>query len=212
MHPNPAYRNTTKSDNLSFARRRSFGVLTVNGGDGVVGPLASHVPFVLSDNNATFGAHLVRSNPIARLLEGGVPALMIVSGPDGYISPDWYGLDDQVPTWNYVAVHLRGTLRRLPDERLKPHLSALSAQFEQRLAPKPAWTMDKVSPDALERLERMIVPVEFSIDSVDGTWKLAQNKPEEARLGAADGLENAGLGMMAAELADLMRAAGAPET
>ncbi len=114
MHPNPAYRTASTAQNLSFARERGFGVLTIGGADG---PLASHIPFVLSADDATFGAHVVRSNPIAGLLEGeGVSALMIISGPDAYISPDWYGLDDQVPTWNYVAVHLRGTLRRLPDQ------------------------------------------------------------------------------------------------
>ncbi|MBC8267201.1 MAG: FMN-binding negative transcriptional regulator, partial [Rhodospirillaceae bacterium] len=130
---------------------------------------------------------------------------------DGYISPDWYDLGDQVPTWNYVAVHLRGVLRRLPDDRLRPHLAALSAQFERRLAPKPVWTMDKVAPEALARLERMIVPVAFTIESVDGTWKLSQNKPAAARIGAADALAQSDLGMMAAELTDLMRAAEAGE-
>ena len=140
MHPNPVYRGASTRQNLSFARERGFGVLTVGGPDG---PLASHIPFVLSPDGATFGAHVVRSNPIAGLLEREeCPALMIVSGPDAYISPDWYGLDDQVPTWNYVAVHLRGTLRRLPDDRLRPHLAALSLQFEQRLAPKPVWSPD----------------------------------------------------------------------
>ena len=86
-------------------------------------------------------------------------------------------------------------------------MSALSNQFEQRLVPKPVWTMDKVAPEALARLERMIVPVEFIIDNVDGTWKLAQNKPAAARLNAAEALAQSGLNVMAGELADLMQLA-----
>lgn len=212
MHPNPGFHTASTDQNLSFARDRGFGVLTIGGSGGPDGPLASHIPFVLSGDGSGFGAHLVRSNPVARFLEDKeCPALLIISGSDGYISPDWYDLGDQVPTWNYVAVHLRGVLRRLPDDRLRPHLAALSAQFERRLAPKPVWTMDKVAPEALARLERMIVPVAFTIESVDGTWKLSQNKPAAARIGAADALAQSDLGMMAAELTDLMRAAEAGE-
>jgi len=147
----------------------------------------------------------VRSNPILKVLDKPQQSLMIVSGSDAYISPDWYGVDDQVPTWNYVAVHLRGTLKRLPTDHLRPHLQALTAAFEHRLAPKPAWKIDKVTPEALAKLERMIVPVEFTIKSVSGTWKLAQNKPKNARLSAADGLASSEIGQMMGELADLMR-------
>lgn len=203
MHPNPAYRGAEDAQNLEFARRRGFGVLMVNGAEG---PLASHIPFVISDDGARLSAHIVRSNPIWRALrEGPVKALVAVSGPDGYISPDWYGIEDQVPTWNYVAVHLRGELRLLDHEELRAKLDELSDNFEIRLAPKPVWKMDKVSPEALGRLMRMIAPVEMSISGVDGTWKLTQNKSDEARLGAAAGLGSSGIGAELAALAALMR-------
>lgn len=203
MHPNKTFRAASREQNLAFVRDRSFGVLTLSDASG---PLAAHVPFVLSSDGQSFGCHLVRSNPIIPLLsEDPVPALMIVSGPDGYVSPDWYDLDDQVPTWNYVAVHLRGTLTRLPPSELRSHLSALSAQFEEHLAPKPQWTLDKVSPEALARLENMIIPVSFRIEDVDGTWKLSQNKPDPARMNAADGMLGGSPGQMVSELAALMK-------
>ena len=63
--------------------------------------------------------------------------MLAVSGPEVYISPDWYGLDNQVPTWNYIAVHLRGSLTTLPIDTLRPHLNALSARNEALLAAKP---------------------------------------------------------------------------
>ena len=133
--------------------------------------------------------------------------MLAVSGPDSYISPDWYGADaaDQVPTWNYVAVHIRGTLRRRPDEALRAHLDALSARFESELRPKPPWTPSKLSPDQLSTLMRSIMPVELAVESVDGTWKLNQNKEDAVRLRAASHIESEGYGQEAASLARLMR-------
>jgi transcriptional regulator len=202
MHPNPTFRKTEKSRNLSFARDRSFGALSINA-DG--GPLIAHVPFQLSEDGTYLEAHLVRSNPIARALREPQGAVVAVSGGDGYISPDWYGVKDQVPTWNYVAVHLRGTVQLLPDDELRGILERLSDAMETRLSPKPIWKIDKVSPDALAKMMRQIVPIAMDIEAVDGTWKLGQNKPDTARLGASDALAQTGFGMETAQIADLMK-------
>ncbi len=184
MHPNPAFRKTPRQRNLDFARARGFGAVAVNGAEG---PLMAHVPFLLAEDGRHLDLHLARSNPLIGLLPG--PAVMAVIGPDAYVSPDWYGVMDQVPTWNYVAVHLRGTLVALPPEALELHLNALSAAFESRLAPKPAWTSAKMTDGVMERMMRMILPFRLTIASVDGTWKLAQNKTAEARKSVADALD-----------------------
>ncbi len=202
MHPNPAYRQSPRDANLAFARARGFGTLTVNGADG---PLASHVPFRLSADGTVAELHLVRSNPIARALPGPLPGLIAVTGPDAYISPDWYGIADQVPTWNYVAVHLRGHLTALPADALRGHLDSLSELFETRIFPKTPWRTDKMPADALERMMRMILPCRFEIASVDATWKLAQNKSDVARISAAEALTSASQGQEIAALAALMR-------
>lgn len=204
MHPNPIYRSADAARNIGFARDRGFGVLAVADPKGGA-PMLSHVPFVLTDDGAMAELHLVRSNPIARALTAPLPARIAVSGPDSYISPDWYGLEDQVPTWNYVAVHLTGRLEPCPQEELRGFLDRLSAQFEARLAPKPDWRADKMDPAALDRLMRMIVPLRLRIEGIDGTWKLAQNKPAAARIAAADGVAEAGIGAGRAALARLMR-------
>ncbi|MDE0052097.1 MAG: FMN-binding negative transcriptional regulator [Rhodospirillales bacterium] len=204
MHSNPAFRRVSRDRNLAFAAQRGFGILVVDG----AGLLASHIPFVVVDDGAAIHAHLVRSNPIARALQTKeTTAVLAVSGPDSYISPDWYGPDaaDQVPTWNYVAVHIRGTLRRRPEETLRAHLDALSARFEAELRPKPPWMPAKVSPDRLSKLMRSIMPVELSVEGVDGTWKLNQNKDDSVRLRAARHAESDGYGQEATSLARLMR-------
>jgi len=208
MHPNPVYRQASQAGALDFALERGFGALTVAGPDGV---LAAHVPFVIEGD--VLAAHLVRSNPMARLLKGGpATALMIVTGPDGYISPDWYGEPDRVPTWNYLAVHLRGELRLIDEAGLRACLDRLAANFEARLAPKPPWKADKMTPDVLARSMRQIVPVEMTVETVESTFKLNQNGAASARLGAAAGLAAGGTpGMETATLAALMRGAGEQE-
>ena len=199
---NPIYRKTSEAQNIAFARARGFGILTVNGPDG---PLAAHVPFLLSEDGRIAEFHLVRSNPVARALPA--PALLAVAGPDGYVSPDWYGLGPaQVPTWNYVAVHLRGMAELLDHGEMRGQLDRLSATFEERL-PKAPWRVEKMPDEALSRMMRQIVPCRIVVASVDGTWKLNQNKPEAARLMAADAMAGSPLAQEGAALAALMREA-----
>jgi transcriptional regulator len=204
MHPNQVFHTADTAQNLNFARDRGFGVLAV-GVDGA--PLISHVPFIVAEDGKSLDLHLVRSNPIARALKSPLQARVAVSGADSYISPDWYDVPDQVPTWNYVAVHLTGTLELRPQEELRDLLDRQSALFEAKLDPKPRWTTGKMDADALAKMMRMIVPCRMQIASVDGTWKLSQNKPDDVRLRAADFVEGYGQGAEIQLLAALMRGA-----
>ncbi|MBQ0750580.1 MAG: FMN-binding negative transcriptional regulator [Roseovarius sp.] len=203
MHPNPAFRQAPAARNVEFARARGFGILAVCSPEG---PLMSHIPFLLNADGTQAEFHLVRSNPIARLLTGPVRARLAIEGPHSYVSPDWYGVEDQVPTWNYVAVHLVGEVTLQPQEGMRDLLDRQSAEFEARLAPKPEWRAEKMTPEVLERMMRQIVPCAMRVDEIAGTWKLGQNKPEEVRLRAADYLGPAGQGQETDLLAEWMRA------
>lgn len=205
MHPNPAFRSEPRDRNVGFARDRGFGTLCINADPA---PLLAHIPFVLSEDGSTAELHLVRSNPISRSINTPTPAVISVTGPDGYISPDWYGDPSQVPTWNYVAVHLRGQLVPLEANELRGALKRLSTEFEERLLPKQPWTLDKMADDALDRLLRMIRPFRFEVAQIDATWKLGQNKPNDARISAAGHLASAPTGQETALLAALMHGAG----
>jgi len=108
-------------------------------------------------------------------------------GPDAYISPDWYGAPDQVPTWNYLAVEAEGPLRCLEEAELAVLLDDLGAAHEARLAPKPEWTRAKMSPGRFEAMLKAIVGYEMAIEDLRGTRKLGQHKPGQAEA-AADGL------------------------
>ena len=204
MHPNPVFHTQDETTNLSFARERAFGVLAVGGPEG---PLLSHVPFLLDEDGHTLWLHLLRSNPITRALKQPLPARIAVSGPDSYVSPDWYGVADQVPTWNYVAVHLTGQIEMRPADELHAVLDRQSKIFEDRLRPKTPWTTSKMSDGVMERMMRAIAPFRMQVTGVEGTWKLNQNKPDAVRQQAADHVEAYGQGTDLTLLAALMRAA-----
>ena len=201
MHPNPIYRRAGESNALSFVRERAFGQITAHTPDGLV---AAHVPVLLAPDGASLDLHLVRSNPIARVLQSPLEVLLCVTGPDGYVSPDWYGADDQVPTWNYVAVQMRGQLELLEHTTMHDMLERQSAHFEDQL-PKPPWTTAKMTPEVLDKMMRQIVPCRMTITDVQSTFKLNQNKPDDVRLRAADGMAASGIGQETAALAALMR-------
>lgn len=204
MHPNPVYRGASVAFNVDFARQQGFGMLAV-AADGA--PLISHIPFVLNAVGDVADFHLMRSNPIARLADTPTSARVAVQGPHSYISPDWYGAEDQVPTWNYVAVHLVGEIALRPQAELRALLGRQAAEYEDRLAPKTPWTAAKMTPDVLERMMRQIVPCRMRITEVHGTWKLNQNKPHAVRHAAADHVDAFGMGQEIRLLAGLMRGA-----
>lgn len=177
-----------RAASLAFAQARGFG--TVCAWDGAR-PIASSLPFCLTsadDGTPQAAFHVARHNPLAKLADGKTPWLMTVNGADAYVSADWYASPDQVPTWFYQVVHLTGTVRRQSDGELAPHLDALSAKFESWLAPKPPWTVSKVTAGRLDMLKKAIVGLVMSVDEVEGSFKLNQHKSDVDHLAVATAL------------------------
>jgi transcriptional regulator len=198
MHPNPAFRWEDQDAMRAFVRDAGFGTLFLTTPDG---PRAVQVPVVwLGD--ATLGIHVARGNAVTRHLDGAT-ALFTVLGSDAYISPDWYGTGpDEVPTWNYVAVELEGRMVRMDRDALIAQVDALSQEFEARLAPKPEWTRAKADPKRIDAMLNAIVGFRMEVLDWRGTRKLGQNKPEAARLAAADALAAQGGTAMAQRMRD----------
>ena len=73
-------------------------------------------------------------------------------------------------------------------------LERLSHELESRLAPKTPWKIDKVEANALAKMTRQIVPIAMQINDIQSTWKLSQNKPDQARMGVIKGLETSAIG------------------
>ena len=195
-----------RSASLAFAEARGFGLVCATEGQK---PVASLVPFYLSyaaDGTPQAAFHVARQNPLVNLADGSLPWLLAITGPDAYVSADWYVSPDQVPTWLYQAVHLTGAVRRLSDDELAVQVDTLSAKFETRLLPKRPWTSAKMTPPRLEALKKAIVGFVMTVEEVEGSFKLNQHKSETDYAAVAGALAEQA-DPAAQHIADLMREA-----
>jgi transcriptional regulator len=178
----PPFFKADETTALEFAHERGFGTLVAADG---ARPTAVRVPFIIERNPATGASriecHVARANPIHKVIATSPSVLLTVDGPDAYISPDWYMLADQVPTWNYVSVHLAGEARMLPTEKTKDHVDRLSARFEAELLPKKPWLTEKMTEQRLRAMLSAIVVIEIKVTSIGSSWKLGQNKSSISR-------------------------------
>ncbi len=156
---------------LAFIQHRSFATLV----DASLH--VAQVPVIVDEPANRLLLHLSRGNPIAHALPTRVVA--VVSGVDGYISPDWYSKADQVPTWDYESVEVAGTLTEADDTLLMDMLAKLSEEHEARITDKSPWTMSKLSEPTLGKLVKGIVGATLTVESIRGTQKLSQNKSDE---------------------------------
>lgn len=188
MPTHPAFRWEQRDQLHALVREIGFGALFVQLPEG---PRVVHVPVVWT-GAAALGFHVGRGNPLARHLDGAT-GLFVAQGPDAYISPDWYNLgSDQVPTWNYVTVELEGPMTRMDEAELAAQVDLLAQEQEMRLAPKPRWSRAKADPAVMERMLQGIIGFRLDVAEWRGTRKLGQNKPDSARLAAADALDTIG--------------------
>lgn len=163
---------------LAFASARGFGlVVACDGGR----PVAAPLPFHLIETHgksprAIF--HVARGNPLAALAAKRGEWLIAVQGADAYVSAGWYVTPEQVPTWLYETVQLAGPAQVVPDEHARAHLDVLTARFEHGAADKPPWTSARLSAERLTRQLHGIVVIEMLVATVEGKFKLNQNKAD----------------------------------
>ena len=196
MHPSAAFRNPDRDLLETLIDQIGFGMVFAQTPDG---PRVAHVA-LLSTGDGAVQFHLSRGNALAKHLAERT-ALVVVNGPDGYVSPRWYSDPAQVPTWNYVALELEGRVRRIDADATLALITDLSDKHEARVREGQPWTMDKLPPERLRAMLAGIVGFEMEVQAWRETLKLSQNKPADEREKLAAGLESEG----AAGIAQLMR-------
>ncbi|MBS0363706.1 MAG: FMN-binding negative transcriptional regulator [Proteobacteria bacterium] len=187
MHPTPLFHLDDRERLLAQLRAQPFVTLAA-APDGR--PRVAHAPVVIAaaGEGLELRFHLSRGNALARFLADGFRAVAVSLGPDAYVSPDWYGAPDQVPTWNYLTVEAEGPVAAMDEAELVDLLDRLSAQEEAKLLPKPPWTRGKMSPGRFEAMLRGIVGAKLAVERLEGTFKVSQNKTADQMAGVAQAL------------------------
>jgi transcriptional regulator len=161
------------------------------------GLVATMLPFIYVPGAGELGAlhgHLARNNPQWKLPAQG-DSLVIVRGPDTYISPSWYASTAEhgrvVPTWNYVTAHVYGRLVVHDDAAWTEDLvRRLTAKHESGGA--HPWSVDDAPADFIAGQLRAIVGVELLITRIEAKAKLSQNRPPADVDGVIEGLRARG--------------------
>lgn len=134
-------------------------------------PYITHLPLIYNESGKLIG-HIDIYNPQANLLNGNRDITIIFSGPQCYISPSVYA-SKQLPTWNYIKVHLKGTVKAIESkEALKQSLITMTEFLE---TPEHKYVLE---PDnrAMNGYLDYIKMFEITIDSWEGKFKLSQDK------------------------------------
>ncbi|MEA2619703.1 MAG: transcriptional regulator, partial [Chloroflexota bacterium] len=158
------------------------------------GLMATMLPLVYDEGESrtglgTWGAllgHVARNNVQWRVPAIG-EAMVIVRGPDAYISPAWYPTKREhgrvVPTWNYVTAHVHGRLLIHDDPAwVEANVRRLTTKYEASRA--EPWSVDDAPEAYIAGQIKAIVGVEILIDRVEGKWKLNQNRSDADIAGA----------------------------
>lgn len=172
------------------------------------GLVASHYATLLEetdDESISIVSHFGRPDEVAHEL-GQHEVLVIVQGPHGYISPNWYPEGDFVPTWNHVTAHLYGVPEILSDDENFRILGQLVDHFEKQMPTPVSLDIDE---EKARRIARGTVGLRIRVTRFDARAKLSQNKPPEVREQIMTALEGVGP-YSSADLAAEMRRVNDP--
>lgn len=167
---------TDRQEVFAFMQRYSFATI-VTQIDGL--PVATHLPFLVKseDNKIILQAHFAKANPHWKEIEGNT-SLVIFTEPHAYISPSNYEKVENVPTWNYIAIHAYGKARILDrveqkTELLKHTIGTFESAYLQQ------W--DGLPEQYRLKMMNGIVAFEIEVTDLQAKKKLSQNRSELER-------------------------------
>lgn len=175
MYTPRLFKVTDMKEILNFVQENSFGtIVTTDEGK----PIATHLPFILNkiDDDYYLSSHFAYGNLQWKTLEDNDQVLVIFQGPHAYVSSSWYG-HENVPTWNYQAVHIYGKAKILTKDELREDLANLLEKYEKHRENPILW--ETLSPDMLESQMKGVVGFKVKVEEVQAAYKLSQNRNEE---------------------------------
>jgi transcriptional regulator len=179
-------------DAISFMRANPFAILISSTESG---PFATHLPLFVQPQkegqDVLLRGHVAKANPHWRYLEQQAQCLTIFHGPHSYISPSNYTARESVPTWNYAAVHVYGNARVFSADSSEHEVHAMLQDLTNTFEPAYRQQWDGLSAKYRDNMLRQIVGFEIVATSVEGKFKLSQNRPREDQAKVIASLENA---------------------
>lgn len=138
-------------------------------------PIAAHIPVLLKkiEDDYYLTGHLAYGNPLWKTFEEVQDILVIFNGPHAYISSSWYE-HENVPTWNYQAVHVYGKASLIEGMDLEQDLTSLLEKYESFRENPVLW--DKLSPELLQQEMKGIKGFKIKVEEVQAAYKLSQNR------------------------------------
>lgn len=175
MHIPHIYKNQNISAVKSFLEENSFGILLNLTDNRITG---THIPIELDVNEQgqdVLVGHISKANPQWKTFEDGEEVLAIFPGPHSYISSSWYEKEN-VPTWNYVAVHIYGTIKIIKGEALLTSLKKLVNKYEKHM--ENPVTVEGMSNKTLKQING-IIGFSIKITDIQAAEKLSQNRNDK---------------------------------
>jgi transcriptional regulator len=188
MYISHYYRQEDLKKIADFIREHDFATLILSQ-DGL--PVASHLLMEFEttpDGLWLVNGHMARANKLWRAFDSGKEVLLIFGGPNSYISPTWYK-QLNVPTWNYIAVHLYGAPRIIDGGS---ELQDILARLIKRYETKSDYRMETLPPDFREKEMRGAVGFQVKVTRVEANFKLSQNRNDEDHANVIQQLEARG--------------------
>ncbi len=175
MYIHPLNKWEDEPEILDFIRKNAFATL-ISQVEGK--PWATHLPFVLGKNNSgesVLSGHVAKANPQWKSFSENEDVLVIFQGPHAYISSSWYN-HENVPTWNYLAVHVSGKIRLIEGEELMEHLKSLTDTYEEGRPNRVR--VETMNETYVAGQLRALVGFEIKIEEVKASAKLSQNRDD----------------------------------
>lgn len=185
MYIPKSYTNENIAEVKEFVTQNSFGILVSNSEERVV---ATHIPIELRTNakgEEVLQGHLAKANPQWKSFKNNTEVLCIFNGADSYISSSWYDFEE-VPTWNYIAVHIYGKIKIIEEEELLQSLKYLVDKYETN-SEKPV-SIENLSEKTMQQING-IVGFEIEITDIQATKKLSQTRDDKNYSAIIDELE-----------------------
>lgn len=170
------FNNENAGEVRDFIDANSFGTIIGLNGNKII---ASHIPLLRAmdkDGAEVLLGHIAKGNPLLVGIASGHDFLAIFTGAQAYISPSWYN-HENVPTWNYMAVHVYGSIRTIDGGELRDALKKQTEKYEQEL--DGGDHVYAVSDNVLEHQIKGITGFELKIKTVEAVKKLSQNRDRD---------------------------------